>query len=214
MRKLEIKSNEAVKIANFFNIQIIGKMAVYKSDVLGYTEKDVITDIAFLDASGKVIVKRSDLGINLSITYDEYLADKLEAICYFLARKSYDSIDLDNIMNGLINNNMELLNHKMHQEIKREENHNIMIATVMDAQEKYKTLENELTENEVLFYADGKLYQIEFDTLETMKKFETMNKSLQVEVLNNIKNFSGCKVVKTYDCNLCMYQNNWYYLGL
>ena len=49
-------NNEVVKIANFFNIQVIGKMAIYKSDILGYMEKDVITDIAFLDASGNVIV--------------------------------------------------------------------------------------------------------------------------------------------------------------
>ena len=215
MRKLEIENNEVVKIANFFDIQVVGKMAIYKSDIFGYIEKDVITDIAFLDASGNVIVKRSDLGINLAITYNEYLSDKLEAICYFLARKTYDSIDLENIINGLIDNNMELLNHKMHQEIKKEEKHNAMMVTIAEAEKKYKTLENELTENEILFYTDGKLYQVKFNTSEAKKKFEAMYISIQKEILDNINNFSDCmEIIKTYYCDLCMYQGNWYYSRL
>ena len=104
-----------------------------------------------MDTSGNAIVKRANLGLNLSIPYNDSLSEKLESICYFLARKSYDAIDLNNIMNDLIHNSMTLINDKMHQEIRKEEERNEKIAEIEKQIAIYEALENGLEENEILF---------------------------------------------------------------
>ena len=216
MRELKIKNDNIVRIANFFDIQVIGKFATYVSDTFEYKEEEVITDIAFLDASGNVIVKCANLGSNLSIPYNDSLSEKLESICYFLARKSYDAIELDNIMNDLIHNSMTLINAKMHQEIRKEEERNAKIAEAEKQIAVYKTLENELEENEILFYhhMECKLYKLQFDTMEYKNNFLTLKEDRQIEVLKNADVYEFLSIVKTYNCSLTMYNGKWYYAGL
>ena len=216
MRKLIVKNDNIVRIANFFDIQVIGKLATYVSDTFGYKEEEVITDIAFLDASGETIVKRANLGLNLSILYDDKLSEKLESICYFLARKSYDAIDLDNIMNNLIHNNMTLMNIRMHQEIREEEEHNAKIAEVEKQIAVYKTLENELAENETLLFSamEDTLYTLQFTTTEYKNKFLALEKNRQIEVLKNVNTCDFISIGKTYNCSIAIYEGRWYYVGL
>lgn len=216
MRELRVKNDNIVRIANFFNIQVIGKLATYVSDTFGYKEEEVITDIAFLDASGNTIVKRADLGLNLSIPYNDTLSEKLESICYFLARKKYDAIDLDNIMNNLIHNKMTLINVRMHQEIRKEEEHNAKIAEVEKQIAIYKTLENELAENEMLFFStiEDRLYTLQFTTTEYKNKFLALGKDKQMEVLKNADVYDFISIGKTYNCTSAMYDGRWYYAGL
>lgn len=216
MRKLIVKNDNIVRIANFFDIQVIGKLAIYVSDTFGYKEEEVITDIAFLDASGETIVKRANLGLNLSILYDDKLSEKLESICYFLARKSYDAIDLDNIMNNLIHNNMTLMNIRMHQEIREEEEHNAKIAEVEKQIAVYKTLENELAENETLLFSamEDTLYTLQFTTTEYKNKFLALEKNRQIEVLKNVDTCDFISIGKTYNCSSAIYEGRWYYVGL
>lgn len=216
MRELKVKNDNIVRIANFFNIQVIGKLATYISDTFGYKEKEVITDIAFLDASGNTIIKRANLGLNLSIPYNDSLSEKLESICYFLARKKYDSIDLDNIINNLIHNSMTLMNVKMHQEIRKEEEHNAKITETEKQIAVYETLENELAENEILFYhyMECKLYKLQFTTMEYKNKFLTLKEDKQREVLKNANVYDFLSIAKTYNCSLAMYNGKWYYAGL
>lgn len=215
MRKL-IKNDNIVKIANFFYIQVVGKFATYVSDTFGYKEEEVITDIAFLDASGNTIVKRANLGLNLSIPYNDTLSEKLESICYFLARKSYDAIDLENIMEKLIHNRMTLMNIRMHQEIRKEEEHKAKIAEVERQIAVYETLENELKENETLFFAimEDTLYTLQFTTTEYKNKFLSLEKDIQMEVLKNADAYDFIKIGKTYNCSSAFYNGRWYYAGL
>lgn len=216
MRDLIVKNDSIVRIANFFDIQVIGKFATYISDTFVYKEEEVITDIAFLDASGNTIVKRANLGINLSIPYNDSLSEKLESICYFLARKSYDAIDLDNIMNNLIRNSMELMNAKMHQEIRKEEERNAKIAETEKQIAVYRKLENELAENEILFYhsIECKLYKLQFATMEYKNTFLALKEDIQIEVLKNTDVYEFLSIVKTYNCSLAMCNGKWYYVGL
>ncbi len=216
MRDLIIKNDSIVRIANFFDIQVIGKFATYVSDTFGYKEEEVITDIAFLDASGETIVKRGNLGLNLSIPYNENLSEKLEAICYFLARKKYDVIDLNNIMENLIHNNMMTLNIKMHQEIRKEEKHNTMTAEAEKQIAVYETLEKELEENEILFYhyMECKLYKLQFTTMEYKNKFLTLDDKIQMDVIEKSSEYDFISIGKTYDCNRAMYDGKWYFSGL
>ena len=216
MRELKVKNDNIVRIANFFDIQVIGKLATYISDAFGYKEEEVITDIAFLDASGNTIVKRANLGLNLSIPYNDSLSEKLESICYFLARKSYDVTDLDNIMNNLIHNSMTLMNDKMHQEIRKEEEHNAKIAETEKQIAVYETLENELGENEILFYhyVECKLYTLQFVTTEYKNKFLALERDRQMKVLKNADENDFISIGKTYNCNRAMYNGRWYYTGL
>lgn len=216
MRKLIVKNDSIVRIANFFDIQVIGKLATYISDTFGYKEEEVITDIAFLDASGNAIVKRANLGLNLSIPYNDSLSEKLESICYFLARKSYDAIDLDNIMNNLIHNSMTLMNVRMHQEIKKEEEHNDKIAEVERQITVYETLKNELAENEILFfsYMEDKLYKLQFTTTEYKNKFLALENDRQMDVVKNTDAHTFINIGKTYNCSRAMYDGKWYYAGL
>ena len=216
MRELIVKNNNIVRIANFFDIQVIGKLATYVSDTFGYKEEEVITDIAFLDASGNTIVKRANLGLNLSILYDDALSEKLEAICYFLARKKYDAIDLENIMENLIHNRMVTLNIRMHQEIRKEEERNAKIAEVEKQIAVYETLENELAENEILFFSimEDTLYKLQFTTTEYKNKFLALGKDRQMEVLKNADAYDFISIGKTYNCSTTMYEGRWYYVGL
>lgn len=216
MRELIVKNDSVVRIANFFDIQVIGKLATYVSDTFGYKEEEVITDIAFLDASGNTIVKRGNLGLNLSIPYNDSLSEKLESICYFLARKKYDAIDLDNIMNNLIHNSMTLMNIKLHQEIRKEEEHNAKIAEVEKQIAVYETLKNELAENETLFFSimEDTLYALQFTTTEYKNKFLALKKDIQMEILKNADAYDFISIGKTYDCSLAMYDGKWYYVGL
>lgn len=215
MRDLKVKNDDIIRIANFFDIQVIGKLATYISDTFGYKE-EVITDIAFLDASGNTIVKRANLGLNLSISYNDSLSEKLESICYFLARKSYDAIDLDNIMNNLINNSMALMNFKMQREIRKEEEHNAKIAEIKKQISVYETLENELAENEILFYhyMECKLYTLQFVTTEYKNNFLAVERDKQIEVLKNADGYDFISIGKTYNCSRSMYDGKWYYTGL
>lgn len=215
MRELKVKNDNIVRIANFFNIQVIGKFATYISDTLGY-EEEVITDIAFLDASGNIIVKRANLGLNLSIPYNDSLSEKLESICYFLAKKSYDAIDLDNIMNNLIHNSMAIMNVKMHQEIRKEEERNAKNADIEKQIAVYEILKNELAENEILFYyyMESKLYKLQFATMEYKNNFLTLKKDRQIEILKNADAYGFISIVKTYNCTLAMYNGEWYYSEL
>lgn len=216
MRELKVKNDNIVRIANFFDIQVIGKLATYISDTFGYKEEEVITDIAFLDASGNTIVKRANLGLNLSITYNDSLSEKLESICYFLDRKSYDVIDLDNIMNNLIHNSMTLMNDKMHQEIRKEEEHNAKIAEIEKQIAVYEKLENELAENEILFYhhMECKLYTLQFVTTEYKNNFLALERDIQMGVLKNADEYDFISIGKTYNCTSAMYDGKWYYAGL
>ena len=216
MRDLIIKNDNIVRIANFFDIQVIGKFATYVSDTFGYKEEEVITDIAFLDASGNTIVKRGNLGLNSNIPDNDNLSEKLESICYFLARKSYDAIDLENIMENLIHNKMALMNVRMHQEIKKEEEHNAKISEVEKQIAVYETLENELAENEMLFYhyMECKLYTLQFVTTEYKNKFLALERDRQMEVLKNADEYDFISIGKTYNCNSAMYDGRWYYVGL
>ena len=216
MRELKVKNDNIVRIANFFDIQVIGKLATYISDTFGYKEEEVITDIVFLDASGNTIVKRANLGLNLSIPYNDSLSEKLESICYFLARKSYDVIDLDNIMNNLIHNSMTLMNVKMHQEIRKEEEHNAKITEVEKQIAVYETLENELAENKMLFFSimEDTLYTLQFTTTEYKNKFLALEKDRQMEVLKNSDAYDFISIGKTYNCSNAMYEGRWYYAGL
>lgn len=216
MRDLIVKNDSIVRIANFFDIQVIGKFATYVSDTFGYKEEEVITDIAFLDASGNTIVKRANLGLNLSILYDDKLSEKLEAICYFLARKKYDAIDLENIMENLIHNRMVTLNIRMHQEIRKEEEHNAKIAEVEKQIAVYEALENELAENEMLFFStmEDTLYTLQFTTTEYKNKFLALGKDRQMEVLKNADAHDFISIGKTYNCSTAMYDGRWYYAGL
>lgn len=216
MRELKVKNDNIVRIANFFGIQVIGKFATYISDVFGYKEEEVITDIAFLDASGNTIVKRANLGVNISIPYNDSLSEKLESICYFLARKKYDAIDLDNIVNNLIYNSMALMNVKMHHEIRKEEEHNAKIAEVEKQIAIYETLENGLVENEMLFYhhIECKLYTLQFVTTEYKNEFLALKRDRQMEVLKNADKYDFISIGKTYNCRSVMYDGKWYYAGL
>ena len=216
MRDLIIKNDNIVRIANFFDIQVIGKFATYVSDTFGYKEEEVITDIAFLDASGNTIVKRGNLGLNLNIPYNDNLSEKLESICYFLARKPYDAIDLENIMENLIHNKMALMNVRMHQEIKKEEEHKAKISEVEKQIAVYERLENELAENEMLFYhyMECKLYTLQFVTTEYKNKFLELERDRQMEVLKNADEYDFISIGKTYNCNSAMYDGRWYYAGL
>lgn len=216
MRDLIVKNDSVVRIANFFDIQAIGKLATYVSDTFGYKEEEVVTDIAFLDASGNTIVKRGNLGLNLSIPYNDSLSEKLESICYFLARKKYDAIDLENIIEKLIHNNMSLLNVKMHQEIAKEEKHNTLIAEVEKQIAVYEALEKELAENEILFYAyiEEKLYSLQFTTTELKNKFLTLDNNVQMDVIRNSSEYDFISIGKTYNCSSAMYEGKWYYVGL
>lgn len=215
MRELKVKNDNIIRIANFFDIQVIGRLATYISGTFGYKE-EVITDIAFLDASGNTIVKRANLGLNLSIPYNDSLSEKLESICYFLARKSYDVIDLDNIMNNLTHNSMTLMNDKMHQEIRKEEEHNAKIAETEKQIAVYEALENELAENEILFYhnMECKLYTLQFVTTEYKNKFVALERDRQMEVLKNADEYNFISIGKTYNCSLAMYNGKWCYVGL
>ena len=216
MRDLIVKNDNIIRIANFFDIQVIGKIATYVSDIFGYKEEEVITDIAFLDASGNTIVKRGNLGLNLNIPYNDSLSEKLESICYFLARKSYDAIDLDNIMNNLIHNNMTLMNVRMHQEIRKEEERNAKIAEVEKQIAVYETLENELAKNEILFYhyMECKLYKLQFTTTEYKNKFLALKEDRQMETLKNVDAYDFISIGKAYNCSSAMYDGKWYYAGL
>ena len=216
MRELKVKNDNIVRIANFFYIQVVGKLATYISDTFGYKEEEVITDIAFLDASGNTIVKRANLGLNLSIPYNDSLSEKLETICYFLAKKPYDAIGLDNIMNNLIHNSMTLMNNKIHQEIRKEEERNAKNADIEKQIAVYETLENELAENEILFYyyMECKLYKLQFSTMEYKNNFLTLKKDKQIEILKNADAYDFITIVKTYNCTLAMYNGKWYYAGL
>ena len=216
MRELKAKNDNIVRIANFFDIQVIGKLATYISDTFGYKEEEVITDIAFLDTSGNTIVKRANLGLNLSIPYNDSLSEKLESICYFLTRKSYDAIDLDNIMNNLIHNSMALMNYKTHQEIREEEEHNAKIAEIEKQIAVYEALENELTENEILFYhyMECKLYTLQFVTTEYKNMFLALERDRQMEVLKNADEYDFINIGKIYNCSRAMYEGKWYYAGL
>lgn len=44
MRELKVKNDNIVRIANFFNIRVIGKFATYISDTFGYEEEEVIQE--------------------------------------------------------------------------------------------------------------------------------------------------------------------------
>ena len=216
MRELRIKNDSIVRIAKFFDIQVIGKLAIYVSDTFGYKEEEVITDIAFLDTSGNTIVKRANLGLNLSIPYNNTLSEKLESICYFLTRK-YDAINLENIMNNLIYNSMTSMNVRMHQEIRKEEEHNAKIAEVEKQIAAYKTLENELAENEILFFSimEDTLYTLQFTTTEYKNKFLALEKDVeQMEILKNADAYDFISIGKTYNCSSKMYEGRWYYAGL
>ena len=116
-------------------------------------------------------------------------------------------------MNDLIHNSMALVNDKMHREIRKEAERNAKIAEVEKQIAVYKTLENELSENEILFYMD-KLYKLQFATMEYKNKFLTLKEDRQIEVLKNADVYDFLSIVKIYNCSLAMYNGKWYYAGL
>ena len=83
---------------------------------------------------------------------------------------------------------------------------NAKIAEVEKQIAVYETLENELAENETLFFSimEDTLYTLQFTTTEYKNKFLALEKDRQMEVLKNADAYDFISIGKTYNCTNAM----------
>lgn len=98
----------AVNLIDMYGVKIIGKIGTYKSSYVKKT--DAITYLKII--KNDVTIHERNLGVNRCINCDEWVSDKLEAVCWLLM-ENVDTIDIENIMNRLIENRLTLDIHRM-----------------------------------------------------------------------------------------------------
>lgn len=224
---MELKrNNNAIKIMELYNIQVVGCLGTLYMSLFNESH-DVITDIAFINTDTQEVIYKRSLYENTCINYDEYIADKLEAICYFLSHEKYDRIDLENIMQKLINNNMTLMIMRVKQAIKKEIEHENRINTLTQENNTLQKIENSLQNNQIIlydyeiFYNNGNSGLLILEVNKNSKYYDFIINAIKQDKTDTIKLIlshndtkNDIKVINTYDCQLCRYNNIWYYHGL
>ena len=139
----------AVTLIDMYGIKIIGKIGTLESTYRPLT--DVVTYLKII--KNDTVIYNHDLDVNRCILCDEWVHDKLEAVCWLLG-KDVDKIDIGNIMDKLIHNELSLAVHRLCQ-WKERERKKVEEKALHDARERNKKEGYTLLEKHDLYLFDG-----------------------------------------------------------
>lgn len=139
----------AVNLIDMYGVKIVGKIGTYESSYIPKT--DTITYLKFI--KNNTTIYECDLGVNRCVNYDEFVSDKLEAVCWLLM-ENVDAIDIKKIMNRLIENRLSLDVHRLHQWKERERKKEVRKA-LYERREQNKKEGYTLLEKHDLYLFDG-----------------------------------------------------------
>lgn len=186
-------SDNAIKLMNAYDIQVVGKMGTYKS--IYFSEKKAITSIAFLDKNGNTIMKEN-FSTNNCILYDEKIGEKLECLCWYLAHEKPNSYDCEKLMEKLKQNKLELFCYNIKSRMKKEQ-------IVKEQQMKLKKKEILKTKILLFCYENGwnlyeyelNYYIVKFIDKEAKKPFDMYGIESYIDFMHNHPDNQQAKII-------------------
>lgn len=208
--------SKVIGLYQAYGYRFVGCIADYESEYIDIGNvKTVITKIAIIDQKTGETIYKETLG-NLMIFFETF-ARHCDNILYYISQNTFDTIDLENIINKLIKNSLNLFSHNIEMQKKKDAEKKAFSESIEKAKKQEEKLVNLAHNKELEIYFDKKMYIIKFDSEEDRQFWNQLNddaKKYMVAERMHTESITGINIVFWSDYSYFGYTNDMVKSGL